>query len=350
MASKAAIRCRRFLRNCAHAPWQFLFGKVPLDVTAEAEEVHRRTLIPDRAPGKKRAPNAAYTILRSPIPAQYIRNPSGRGRLDVHPRPKRRAAQTAYAFSYTYPADSTTPEECVTRSLFMPNAAPGRRRAANGAYWGGGMQWMGAAPQIPEDIPLPSVNGRLLPDRAPGKKRAPTTAYIVLVSPQIQDELAPAEGAMRTIMPSVARGPRRAGIDAYKIIARLVYEDVAEAEEVHHRRLIPVIAYGYKRTAASAYFVFDTPQIADTTQPPNNYWITPTRIFGKARAGNSAYQIINGVPGPPFSIGQRAFYIPHASDVSSVQPHSAEIADERAEAAPEEPDVLYERDDDQEQA
>ena len=229
-------------------------------------------LVPQTAPGARRAGSAAYW--QDVLPAL------GEDDLNVpktfvsdRQRQSARAVAEAYAL-YSMPLP---PPDEVSENLraLLPERAPGPRRAAADAYE------LRGVPEVVSDEPQEDQR-LVLPERAPGKPRAASSAYDVLVQFAVQDE--PQTGTTVQI-PERADGARRAPAEAYHTASTFAVTDEPSTASVFFTEA----ARGPLRTANPSYWfsnelALDEPTIGDE--------IWPERVYGPRRAPESAYWIV----------------------------------------------------------
>lgn len=244
----------RRLRQTSQAAWAWTFGRVPLDQMSE--NLERRQILPERAPGPRRAANAAYQTASTFVVADVAApQPAGRGHVDSRPRPPRRAARSAYAILNGVPG----PDLQSSESRLIPDRAPGYRRAPNNAYLLGHVGITPPLIDIPEDV----LRRTIIPDRAPGYRRAARPAYHI-ANPVPPADVAPSEVEYhRRLMPDRAPGPRRAPSRAY-----LIATPPAEPQFPAARGFIDSRPRPYRRATPWAYHFHYDIQVPDVIPGP----------------------------------------------------------------------------------
>lgn len=225
---------------------------------------------PTRADGPRRTANTAYWL---PFPKFVVPDEPEECQRPILPDRApgpRRAANTAYHIAASFVVQS---EPQTGTTALLPDRAPGPRRTANTAYELAGMTAALNAAIVP---PMELLTGRSWPDIAPGARRAANVAYQVAASFVVQSE--PAE-CQRPVLPDRAPGPRRTANTAYEIPPRLLALDFIEPERSEFRILWPHRAPGPRR--AADYTILQPPPI------PQNVVLRPRNFRNTGRPPNA---------------------------------------------------------------
>ncbi len=264
-------------RRAAPAAYDIALRPPPPEAVEALPEAANRQLLPERAPGPKRAAAEAYWINTS-------------------------AAQNILTGQVTPPP--------AALGRLLPDRAPGPLRAAQQAYWIEN-RLAGNVPPPPVEA-LPTASYRtILPDRAPAAQRAAPEAYWLPnrlagnVPPPVVEDLPPA--AYRSVLPKHAPGARRTAASAYWInnrLAGIVPPTPPEAlPSAAYRELLPERAPAARRAADQAYWIdtsFLQNILTGRVEPPDATWkvLLPDRAPGALRAGAGAYWIDNRLATP----------------------------------------------------
>ncbi len=284
-------------------------------------------LFPDHAPGPRRAAYLAYQLRQFTVELYAAQTPiQTQSRLLPNRAPgPRRAGRTAYQIdtdldSLYAPAPLSQEEETFATRTLSPTRAPGRPRAARRAY---------ALDPAPPDLfgnALPPGNS-LFPDRQIAKERPQypdrrarrkTFPGSALAGPQL--DFAELFGG-RALMPDHAPGPRRADRTAYIVadnrVDFYVPPPIGEVEETFSaRQLLPSQAPGQARAARDAYGLIDNrvdlyapAPLASAPELFPNFQQLPDRVPPARRrfrnrmkfpGGTQAFQVAEGQSLLPF--------------------------------------------------
>jgi hypothetical protein len=142
-------------------------------VVAEVPTVDIGVVMPDRAPGPRRAGDRAYAVLVQGFDEE-LSGDQARGYLDLMPRPARRAA------THTYWQNNwlvvPPPPEVAPFAASMPERARAASATAHHAYW---LDNLLAVPEVVPEAPPLELRKVLMPERALRATRAATKAYDV---------------------------------------------------------------------------------------------------------------------------------------------------------------------------
>lgn len=242
----------RRIAKASHAAWNWAFPAVPPSSAAATEEQIERKMLPDPAKIARqklglRAAQVAYVLglAQRPLPVQQ---PGARGKWDSDPRPKRRAASSAYFINTTFvPPDAvaTTEAEIHRISISQPFF---RKPTPN-------VQPYLARPPIEENMP-PSLG--FITHRAPGFARTARTAYEIKSPFNIADPPPTAPGT--GFVTHRAPGYRRTANDAYFIRATFVNPDVTAVVMPAAPSMVTP-QFLKRRTANTAYWIALSPMV-----------------------------------------------------------------------------------------
>lgn len=201
-------------------------------------------LCPERAPGPRRAPEAAYRVSDQSSELPAVEDlPAGAVETPSRAAAAARAAGDAYFVRAETVAEERQPE--LGDGYFDETPRP-RRRAAADAYW---------APNLltGEELPPPGDQQATLARnrRHPAaRERAAHEAYRVIVGPPLDDDAMP-PGWQSVADPGRQHGARRASPEAYASVNRLAVD--ADAQNPAAWGDFAERAPGPRRTAAKAY-------------------------------------------------------------------------------------------------